>query len=144
MLVYVATPQQFGDAFVHWCKQTQGNDRLMLHKVFNEFMTSNFAKPFYTTTHLYSFTIEQWISQFNFWRDSEIIRQPKHLETIRYWCIQLSDLLQSNWGVDYKLIVKECLEESSDIAQPHEPDLFDSLLEATRQDDSLLPFHKAS
>lgn len=144
MLVFVATPQQFEHAFEHWCEQTTSKNRLILHNVFNEFMASSQASCFLTTTQLYSFTFEHWLKQFESWRDSEILRQPQHLETIRYWCIQLSDLMQSTWSIQYKLIVKECLEECADITLPHSPDLLDSILFSEQIDDEPMPLNKAS
>lgn len=126
MLVYVTTPQQFESAFLDWSTQNSSDDRRIIHVVFNEFMHSDEAQEFYTSTQLYSFTVSHWLVQFNRWRDHEIKRQPASLEKIRYWCLHLSDLMQSDWGVGHKLIVQECFEED-DLIEPQDPDLFDAL-----------------
>lgn len=129
MLVFVATPEHFKDAFDNWIKETGTDDRKMHKVVFDDFMQSDQAMMFHTVTHLISFPINEWLTQFNLWRDLEIKYYPQHLEKINYWTIRLSHLMQSSWSIDSKLIVRECF-ESSDIKTPSEPDLFDQLMKA--------------
>ena len=109
MLVTVTTEAQLQAVFDNWIAGSDSDERRVIHTVFGQFMVSPEAAIFHTVTGLLCFNVPEWQRQFERWRDGEIARQPNHLETIRYWTLRVSDLLQSDWGVQHKLIVKECL-----------------------------------
>lgn len=111
MLVFVATKNHFNDAFKVWINETNDDDRKRLEIIFNEFMSSRQASEFHTVTHLISFPIDQWIDRFNQWRDIELSKNPKQSKNIHHYTKLLSDLMTSDWGITYKLIVRECLND---------------------------------
>ncbi|MBT3205217.1 MAG: hypothetical protein HOM14_03860 [Gammaproteobacteria bacterium] len=129
MLVYVTTSRQLQQAFDHWLAETGSDERQVIKNVFDQFLAAPEAEIFHTVTGLVCFNVPEWQQQFDRWRDGEITRDPHNLETIRYWTLQVSDLIQSDWGVRHKLIVKECLQQSDDFSGSHAPpDLFDALI----------------
>jgi hypothetical protein len=111
MLVYVVTPEQFESAFLNWIKETDSDDRKIVHKVFNQFMCSPLAHMFHTCTGLISFGIVQWKVQFEEWVKQEIQRSPNSEANRRHYTDLLIQLLESSWAIERKLIVSECLED---------------------------------
>lgn len=131
MLVFVTTPRQLQTAFDTWITEVDSKDRRIIKNVFDQFMASPWAQTYHTLTGLVCFNVQQWQQGFDCWRDAEIARHPSNLEIIHYWTLRVSDLIQSDWGVQYKLIVKECLQQSDDFSGSHAPpDLFDALIES--------------
>lgn len=128
MIVFVTTPIQLEQAFTDWMDESQGNDREIIHKVFQAFMASSEAKIFHTVTGLISFPYPKWQRLFEQWRDAEISRNPEHLEKIHYWTRRVSELIGSDWGVKHKLTVMDCLDENDDFNPSHSKDLLDPLV----------------
>ena len=128
MLVFVATHAQFEKAFLTWIDETGADDRKIIHRVFNAFIHSVHARGFHTSTGLICFYYAWWQEQFALWRDAEIKLHPEQIEAIRFWSERLSELLQSSWSIQHKLIVRECLDENDDVLPVQNVDLFDSLV----------------
>ena len=128
MLVYAATPKQFEYALNQWTLSAEREHRLRVKAVLDQFMGDELAKPLRTETGLFCFTYPDWQIAFTRWRDHAIRRQPQQLEKIQYWTRQVSALLQSDWGLTHKLVVRECLQELLDIEPCVEADLFDALV----------------
>jgi len=128
MLVTVTTATQLENALNDWISESDSEERRIVKKVFDQFMASTEAKNFHTKTGLVCFNGPEWQAAFNRWRDAEIARQPQNLDTIHYWTLRVSRLIQSDWMITNKLIVKECLQQSDDFSVVDEPDLFDTLI----------------
>jgi hypothetical protein len=82
-----------------------------VHRLFAEFIASEQARFFHKRTGLIVFTLDEWQRQFNDWMLEQIGRSPDNEGRIRDWCGKLSELLQSSWGIEHGLIVRECLDE---------------------------------
>lgn len=128
MLVYVTTPRLIEQAFNHWIAQSPSDERKIVYRVYQEFMESPQAKSFYKVTQLISFAYPQWQSAFDQWRAQEIYTHPANQEKIRYYTERLAALLQSDWALEHKLIVQECLEQALDLVPQPDTDLFDELV----------------
>ncbi len=132
MLVYVTTPKLIRQAFEDWIADTGEDERKILWVIFQSFMDSREAHEFKTSTRLISFTYPHWLAAFWRWRDREILDHPAQLDKIHYYTRRLCELLQSDFGQVYKLIVRECLNET-DTPLIEKPDLFDALVESVRE-----------
>jgi hypothetical protein len=128
MLVTVTTATQFESALNYWISESDSEERRIVKKVFDQFMASNEAKIFHTVTGLVCFNGPHWQLVFNRWRDGEITRKPQNLDTIHYWTLRVSNLIQSDWMINNKLIVTECLQQSDDFSGKVTADLFDALI----------------
>ena len=128
MLVTVTTPTQLNNALNDWIAESDSEERRIVKKVFDQFMTSTEANNFHTVTGLVCFNGPEWQVAFNRWRDGEITRQPHNLDTLHYWTVRVSNLIQSDWMIINKLIVTECLQQSDDFSGTVTADLFDQLI----------------
>lgn len=115
MIVYVVTHQQIETAFNDWIRDAttdrEASGRRFMYRVFKTFMASPEARLFHTITGLISFALDQWIARFEIWVSLEIKKQPGSEANIRKWSHRLIAHLSSNWCLDQKLIVKECLDQ---------------------------------
>ena len=113
MIVYVVTYKQLDQAFHRWISsaytESETAERTFVYRVYKEFMASREARLFHTVTGLVSFPLDQWVGQFEIWINLEIKKQPTSEVNIRKWSNRLIEHLSSNWCLDQKLIVKECL-----------------------------------
>jgi hypothetical protein len=110
MIVYVSTSEQIDLAFQQWIDETKEDDRRIVHLVYKEFMLSDCAKAYNTVSGLTSFNLDDWQIVFRQWIDQEIIENPGNAADIRKWSSMLIDLISSDWGINHKLIVRECLD----------------------------------
>jgi hypothetical protein len=111
MLVYVATPEQIDQAFICWIDETGDDTRRVVHQVYRWFMSTEYAKAYNTVSGLISFSLDDWLGVFRQWIDKEIIANPGNVADIRKWSSMLIDLISSDWGINHKLIVRECLDD---------------------------------
>jgi hypothetical protein len=128
VIVYVTTGKQLEKAFSQWIDLGEHEHRQIIKNVFDSFMWSPEAKLFHTVTGLISFPFPAWLSQFHLWRDNEIQKTPDNLEKIHFWTEKVSRHVQSDWAIQNKLIVKECLDEQEDLSEPYTQDIFDKLM----------------
>jgi len=117
MIVYVATPSQFDRAFALWADQAPdaraARHRRALARVFAAFMASASAQALRNArSGLFSFVAEDAAAALERWRDDEIARNPGHEAAIREWIAELEALLtRGTWGNEFKLLVRECLQD---------------------------------
>jgi hypothetical protein len=115
MLVYVATPQQIDQAFGRWVNDSSDDvskrTRRIVHIIYREFMATHNAVAFNTVTGLVSFPLDRWLLSFRAWVNQEIAENPYNASDIRRWSDLLIALLSSDWCIEQKLIVTECLDD---------------------------------
>ncbi len=114
MLVYVTTTKYIERAFQSWINEA-GDDseieqRRIVFRVYEWFMTSDDARQYHKITGLLSFPLDSWEITFRRWIEREITSHPDNEEKIRHWSEQLITLMSSVWCVEHKLVVMECLE----------------------------------
>jgi hypothetical protein len=111
MLVYVATSSKIENAFNQWIKDNESDDNKIIYQVYSWFMRTEAGKQFYTPSGLVCFSLEDWVSAFEQWVSKEIAAHQKNADNIRKWSDYLIRLLSSDWGIERKLIVAECLDD---------------------------------
>jgi len=112
MMVFVATKKQFIDAFDSWISEDPVDYRLIMKRVFEAFIDSDFSTALFAPTGLLCFDLNQWSNALELWRDHEISAFPKSEDSILCYTRQLDDLIRSKWSITFKLVVQECLSDS--------------------------------
>jgi hypothetical protein len=110
MIVYVTTPAQLERAFKGWISERPCDERRIVKTVFEAFMATPEAAPLHTVSGLVCFPIESWELKFRRWIEIEVERVPGSEDNIRRYAEMVIDHLYSSWGIDHKLIVRECLD----------------------------------
>ncbi len=110
MIIYVTTPGQLQRAFEDWIAEDPVDERRIIQRVFEAFMATPAAASLHTVSGLVCFPVETWELKFRRWIETEVDRAPDSEENIRRYGELVIDHLYSPWGIEHKLIVRECLD----------------------------------
>lgn len=130
MIVYVTSKNEMKKAFKHWIEQAstpeEKENRNIVEVVFNWFMDSDAGKPFQHKA-LISFPMEEWELAFHQWIENQVKQQPDKEINIRKHTKRVLDHMKSSWGMRYKIIVSDSLDEqerecfAAEMAKPTKP-----------------------
>lgn len=110
MIIYVTTPRQLARAFEDWINEHPSEERRIIQTVFEAFMATPAAASLHTVSGLVCFPVESWELKFRRWIETEVERAPDSEGNIRRYAEMVIDHLYSSWGIDHKLLVRECLD----------------------------------
>ncbi len=110
MIIYVTTPGQLQRAFDDWIAEEPKDERRIIQRVFEAFMATPAAASLHTVSGLVCFAVETWELKFRRWIETEVERAPASEGNIRRYAEMVIDHIYSPWGIEHKLIVRECLD----------------------------------
>jgi S-methylmethionine-dependent homocysteine/selenocysteine methylase len=107
MIIYVTTERQLKQAFDDWIAENPIDERRIIQRVFEAFMAT---ASLHTVSGLVCFAVETWELKFRRWIETEVERAPASEGNIRRYAEMVIDHIYSPWGIEHKLIVRECLD----------------------------------